>query len=149
MNDPYLHPKPARQLEELGIWRLCNAGSEKVFAASEKFPDIELECEKQGVAYQVRRSAMWASVHLFAAWKLWYRPQRSRFYLREAAKWVFETLGWLDQALERGYMSERQNDKLFRLYSILYYRLRCLVKNPRVWRKVFLRPKASPAEDTP
>lgn len=136
-------PPPARNLFDLGIWRMARAGSKRVFEISEKFPDIELECEQQGTAYCIRQNAILVLFHLCRAWSLRHPRKQSLFHVRKAAKAVFQTLMHLEYALDLGFIRESQIEKLRRMYLLLYVRLRCIAKRPKVWRKVFLGPDSA------
>src|SRR5437867_845781 len=126
---------PLRGYDRLWIFRRSLAALNAVFELSEKFP--EKEAEK--LTHPIRQSAFWVSLFIIRAWVRRRKVRQALKDLREASRKALYISLKVGQARELGYISERQYDRIHKLYFGLAFRLAGITREPKLWKRLVMR----------
>ena len=98
----------AKSFRDLRVYRMARGAAQKVFRVTSTFPKEEV----YSLTDQIRRASRSTKNQIPEAWAKRRYPAAFASKLTDALGEAMETQGWLDDALDCGYINERQHAEL-------------------------------------
>ncbi len=119
----------AKDFKELHVYQNAFESSLQVFEISKRFPSEE----RYSLVDQIRRSSRSVCANIAEAWRK--RRYSAAFVskLSDADAEAAETIVWLDQALECGYLGHEIHEELVDNYSHICAQLVKMMSAPEQW----------------
>ena len=114
----------ARSFRELRVYQMARASAKRVFEVTRTFPKEEV----YSLTDQMRRSARSTKNQIPEAWAKRRYPAAFASKLADALGEAMETQGWLDDALDCGYINERQHSELNAGYQSIGAMLNAMIR---------------------
>jgi four helix bundle protein len=114
----------ARSFRELRVYQMARISAKRVFETTRSFPREEI----YSLTDQIRRSSRSTKNQIPEAWAKRQYPAAFASKLADALGEAMETQGWLDDALDCGYISERQHVELNADYQSIGAMLNTMIR---------------------
>ncbi len=98
----------AKSFRDLRVYQMARGAAQKIFLVTRTFPKEEV----YSLTDQIRRASRSTKNHIPEVWAKRRYPAAFASKLADAMGEGMETQGWLDDALDRGYINERQHIEL-------------------------------------
>ncbi len=114
----------ARSFRELRVYQMARTAAKKIFGVTRTFPKEEV----YSLTDQIRRASRSTKNQIPEAWAKRQYPAAFASKLADALGEAMETQGWLDDALDCGYINERQHTDLNAEYQSIGAMLSTMIR---------------------
>jgi four helix bundle protein len=114
----------AKSFRELRVYQMARTAAKRIFDATRSFPKEET----YSLTDQIRRSSRSTKNQIPEAWAKRRYPAAFASKLADALGEAMETQGWLDYALDSGYINARQHSELNAEYQSIGAMLNVMIQ---------------------
>jgi four helix bundle protein len=134
-----LMTEPAKSFRELRVYQMARGAAQKIFELTRTFPREEV----YSLTDQMRRAARSTKNQIPEAWAKRRYPAAFASKLADALGEAMETQGWLDDALDCGYIAEQQHKELNAEYQSIGAMLNTMIRGAHEFVPVSYRTEKS------